>query len=227
MLLYIVRHGQTDHNKLGLVQGTLDVPLNATGRAQAARLAQHLALVPFRQAYTSDLKRAEETARIVLAEHPKCVLNLDERLRERGLGSAEGRPWAGAAALPADAEPEAELDFRLAAWLSSLIAAHTPLASPAGTPRTPTSPSDPGSGTVLAVTHSLCLDGLLRLFRAGAAGVGADVGGLDGTGTHVGETAVTIVRLWWEEGAGYAAPLVCRGRVEAWGTADHLEDADA
>ena len=64
-LVYIVRHGTTDWNEGGYIQGQLDIPLNAAGRAQAQLVAQRLAAVSATALYSSDLLRAYETAQII------------------------------------------------------------------------------------------------------------------------------------------------------------------
>ena len=58
--VYLVRHGETEHNRQGIMQGHLDVPLNATGVAQARLAADALADVPLTAAYSSDLQRARK-----------------------------------------------------------------------------------------------------------------------------------------------------------------------
>jgi probable phosphoglycerate mutase len=60
-----VRHGLTDWNVEGRWQGYTDIPLNATGRAQARAVAQRVARWPIEAIYTSDAKRAAETAEII------------------------------------------------------------------------------------------------------------------------------------------------------------------
>jgi broad specificity phosphatase PhoE len=64
-LVYIVRHGATDWNQAGRIQGQLDVPLNADGRAQAKLVAQRLVHAEVTALYSSDLLRAYETAQII------------------------------------------------------------------------------------------------------------------------------------------------------------------
>jgi broad specificity phosphatase PhoE len=64
-LVYIVRHGATDWNQAGRIQGQLDVPLNADGRAQAQLVAQRLVHAGVTVLYSSDLLRAYETAQII------------------------------------------------------------------------------------------------------------------------------------------------------------------
>jgi 2,3-bisphosphoglycerate-dependent phosphoglycerate mutase len=86
-----IRHGQTEWNRLGKIQGTTDVPLDAEGRRQAERLAERLAGDVWRWhgVASSPLSRAAETARII-ARRLSVPVVLDDRLRERSFGSAEG-----------------------------------------------------------------------------------------------------------------------------------------
>lgn len=63
--LYIVRHGQTDYNVEKRIQGTLDIPLNETGRLQALKTANILKDYSFDVILVSPLKRAFETASII------------------------------------------------------------------------------------------------------------------------------------------------------------------
>ena len=62
----IVRHGETDWNWAGRIQGQSDTPLNERGRGQARALGAALREVPIDAAYCSDLARARETAELVL-----------------------------------------------------------------------------------------------------------------------------------------------------------------
>lgn len=87
--LWLVRHGETDWNAAGRLQGQLEVPLNARGRRQAQLLAERLgrehAALPFSAIFTSDLGRARETA-----DAAATVLGLSAisrvELRERHFG---------------------------------------------------------------------------------------------------------------------------------------------
>ena len=65
MKIYMIRHGQTDWNLAGKIQGKTDVPLNEEGRAQARFLAEAMKSRPAAKVFTSPLKRARETAQAV------------------------------------------------------------------------------------------------------------------------------------------------------------------
>ncbi len=89
--ILLARHGQTDDNREPIrVQGFRDTPLNETGRRQAAQLAERMAAEDVVSLWSSDLRRARETAEIVGAQlglEPR----LDARLREANRGRWEGR----------------------------------------------------------------------------------------------------------------------------------------
>ena len=87
--ILLARHGETDWNREGRWQGWADPPLNDTGRQQARQLADALRATPFDAVYTSDLRRAHETAEIVAAPHGVPVV-ADPGLREIDVGS-----WSG------------------------------------------------------------------------------------------------------------------------------------
>ena len=90
--LLVWRHGRTEWNATGRFQGQLDPPLDDEGRAQAARTAPYLAATLRGEAtvlVSSDLQRALDTAG-ALAPLLDVPVQVDERLREHGLGSWEG-----------------------------------------------------------------------------------------------------------------------------------------
>lgn len=88
-LLYLVRHGETDWNREDRWQGHHDQPLSALGRRQAAAAAGRLAGEHLTQVYSSDLKRAWETAQII-AQACGLEARADQALREVDVGN-----WAG------------------------------------------------------------------------------------------------------------------------------------
>lgn len=104
---HIVRHGETDENRLGIMQGQLDTRLNQAGINQARMTAIALENIAFQEAYTSDLCRAtkvrsgavfgsvnciqvtpgcaciSQTAEIILEKHDGVPLQPRQELRER------------------------------------------------------------------------------------------------------------------------------------------------
>jgi probable phosphoglycerate mutase len=100
--LCIVRHGETAWNAEGRVQGQMDIPLSAAGKAQARCVAAAFAESRFAGLYSSDLARVRETAAPASALL-KLPLQLDARLRERHYGIFQGLTYAEARTkLPAD-----------------------------------------------------------------------------------------------------------------------------
>ena len=150
--LYFVRHGETDWNLAQRYQGQRDIPLNATGRDQAARNGRALALALGRNAgaldyVASPLVRARETMEIMRREIglPPDGYRTDDRLREINYGHWEGELWGelpikdpqGFAAREADkwgwrprgGESYQALSERVAGWLGEVerdvvVAAH-------------------------------------------------------------------------------------------------------
>ncbi|MDO3409630.1 histidine phosphatase family protein [Saccharibacillus sp. CPCC 101409] len=96
MLIGLIRHGLTDWNAAGRIQGRSDIPLNEEGRRQAHRLAKRLKGEPYRWdfAISSGLLRARETAQIIASALDIPLLEADERLAERGFGQVEGMTQA-------------------------------------------------------------------------------------------------------------------------------------
>ncbi len=88
--IYLVRHGQSEANAAGRVQGWFDSPLNGRGRQQAHSLAHRLSKeLPLHFIVSSPLQRAAETARIIAARL-NCPLNFDDDLREYNMGPITG-----------------------------------------------------------------------------------------------------------------------------------------
>lgn len=89
MKLYIARHGQTNENARGIIQGWLDTELNEKGIAQAIQAAAAFDK-PIEAIYSSDLKRAVTTAWEFRHHHEGLPYFEDVRLRERNFGDAAG-----------------------------------------------------------------------------------------------------------------------------------------
>lgn len=88
----VARHGETDWNTAGILQGWSDVPINDHGRLQAHEMAAGFAASGFSCVYSSPLQRARETAEIICRalrlRPPFC----HEGLKERNFGSVQGVP---------------------------------------------------------------------------------------------------------------------------------------
>ncbi len=89
-LLTLVRHGQTDWNLSRRIQGSTDIPLNDTGRADARTAAGRLGGDLHHAIYASPLRRARETAEIIAEELGLDEPTLIRDLREREFGEGEG-----------------------------------------------------------------------------------------------------------------------------------------
>jgi len=91
--VYLARHGQTAYNLEGRFQGQLPVPLDETGRAQAADLAERAAAHGFGALWCSPLLRARETADVV-AQRLGLQPREDARLMETDAGDWTDRSFA-------------------------------------------------------------------------------------------------------------------------------------
>jgi probable phosphoglycerate mutase len=101
-LVYLARHGQTAYNHEGRFQGQQEIPLDDTGRAQAAELAERAAAYGFAALWCSPLLRARETADVVAARiglQPRE----DARLMETNAGDWTDRSFADVIAEAPDA----------------------------------------------------------------------------------------------------------------------------
>lgn len=143
VIVYFVRHGETDWNRVQRYQGQQDIPLNATGRAQAQRngavlkdaLGAEAAMLDF---VASPLQRARETMEILRLAMglPPEDYRRDDRLREISYGHWEGQLWSELPALdpdgfaarqadfwgwcPRDGESYAMLSDRVSGWLGDV-----------------------------------------------------------------------------------------------------------
>lgn len=135
--LCLVRHGETDWNVEKRIQGHLDLPLNAAGRAQAEAAGRGLAGQRFAAAYSSDLRRAWATAEAAV-RGLGVALRAETALRERhygifqGLTAAEGairHPAAHARYAARDLHYDFETGESMAAFAGRVVAAVETLAA--------------------------------------------------------------------------------------------------
>ncbi len=92
--LIFVRHGQTSYNQNRVMQGSIDVPLNGRGRAQARAVAKRLAGEKIDLMYASPMRRARETAEEITRLHPGLPIEFIPAIVEQSFGSFEGKPIA-------------------------------------------------------------------------------------------------------------------------------------
>ncbi|WP_299093247.1 histidine phosphatase family protein [uncultured Metabacillus sp.] len=85
----IIRHGETDWNAIGKLQGRTDIPLNETGVFQAEECAEFLKEFQWDVIVTSPLKRAKQTAEIIKRKIDVPLIEMEEFV-EKGFGHAEG-----------------------------------------------------------------------------------------------------------------------------------------
>ncbi|SFS04375.1 probable phosphoglycerate mutase [Microbacterium sp. cf046] len=168
-LLTLVRHGETDWNRDRRIQGSTDIPLNDTGRAQARDAADAVRVqLDLSGAGTppivvsSDLARARETARIIAAELDLPAPREYPGLRERAYGEAEGldaddfiRRWGDwhTAEIPG-AEPWPHLRERGLRALATVV-------------RDVRLRTAPTAASVIVVTHGAMIRELIRHATAG------------------------------------------------------------
>ena len=116
---WFLRHGETDWNAQNLAQGRVDIPLNATGRAQADAAAARLHGRGIRSIVASPLSRARDTA-LTAAAVIGAEVTYDPELQEVSFGDHEGQPmltqwfddWVAEKYTPPGAESFAELRDR-------------------------------------------------------------------------------------------------------------------
>jgi uncharacterized phosphatase len=148
----LVRHGETEWNRHGRIQGSTDVPLDAAGVAQARAAAASIVPGGFDAVYASPLARALDTARILADASSLGEPEIREDLRERGYGAAEGLTGAQIARefphrIPGQESRNAVVR-RVLPVLDELALRH------------------PG-GRVLVVTHGAVISSLMRHVTAG------------------------------------------------------------
>ncbi|MDF2924128.1 MAG: histidine phosphatase family protein [Paenibacillaceae bacterium] len=89
-IIGLVRHGITDWNQEGRMQGRNDIPLNEEGRKQAHLLGKRMSGEAWDYIYSSDMQRAKETADIIAEYMDMRVEGYDSSMAERSFGQIEG-----------------------------------------------------------------------------------------------------------------------------------------
>ena len=156
MIVYFIRHGETDFNKRCLIQGMSDIPLNDKGIQQAGIAAEWFEKqnITFDRVFASPLVRARKTAAIVSGRTFEEV-QPDARIREMDFGVDEGKPYSLIKDLfdapesyipPEGAESIEELQTRAQKFLDML----SEMAA-----------SDESVHTVLAASHGAALRGIM------------------------------------------------------------------
>jgi broad specificity phosphatase PhoE len=183
--LILLRHGQTDYNVAGRMQGHLDSHLTAEGREQASTVAPAVAGLAPDRLISSDLSRAVDTADVVGAA---CGLpvKLDARLRETHLGEWQGRSvaeidaeWPGAItawrADPSWAPPGGESRVDVVRRARPVVDELDAEFADTGTPG---DPADPTSASALLVAHGGLIAGLVSGLLEMPLEVWPSIGGL-------------------------------------------------
>ena len=94
MLIYIIRHGETNSNAAGLLQGWSNDPLNENGRKLAVVTGQAMKGIKFDACYSSPLARAHDTAEIILRETGNDIpIIIDDRIKEICMGDWERKKF--------------------------------------------------------------------------------------------------------------------------------------
>lgn len=152
------RHGQTDYNFNLRIQGQVDIPLNDTGRQQAADAAKGLAQLTPTHIISSDLSRAADTAR-ALGKLAGLEVATDERLRERRYGKWEGLNHQEIE----DGWPEAFRQWRSEAEPDGVDVETKPeLATRVGTAVEELAAQAPDDATLVLVSHGAAIAAAIR-----------------------------------------------------------------
>lgn len=194
--LFLIRHGATDWNIQGRMQGHADIPLNDLGWQQAEALARRLAGHQWSALWTSDLVRARSTAERIAA-YTGLEPVVWEQLRERSLGALEGKPFAEirekyptylTGEVPMEGvETRRQLQARAMAAVERIAEKHR-------------------GGKVLVVTHGAFINALLTVVSNGEMGSGK---------TRLDNVSVNV---FVRDGDRWDAPIVndVRHLSEAW-----------
>ena len=170
--LIVVRHGETEWNRIRRLQGHTDIGLNATGIDQAARLRDALAHEPIAAIHASDLSRAMETARPI-ADRLRLPIRPDRLLRERNYGILEGLTFPEILEQRPDEAEHLRLrdaDHTIPDGESQRTFFHRVLDVVSGIARTERDAAGASVPTILVVTHG----GVLDMLHRAASGLALD-----------------------------------------------------
>lgn len=149
MKLYIVRHGETIENHQRICQGQTHGTLTALGKEQISHLRRSLSSIHFECIYSSDLRRAYQSAEIILNVLDfKPPLLYDQRLRERYFGSFEGQRFPvdyDTFSPPPETESPEKIAIRLDSFLRMLSSTY------------------PNNSNILIVSHGFTIKVLIAL----------------------------------------------------------------
>ncbi|APQ78234.1 TPA: alpha-ribazole phosphatase [Clostridium botulinum] len=117
MNIYLIRHGETEHNKRKNFYGKLDVGLNEKGEKQSYKVGELLKDVKFNKIYISDRKRTRETAERILErnrfyEKEKNIIYKDEKINELDFGIFEGKSYEEIGSLYPKEQEKWEKDWK-------------------------------------------------------------------------------------------------------------------
>ncbi|HDI3056168.1 alpha-ribazole phosphatase [Clostridium botulinum] len=117
MNIYLIRHGETEHNKRKNFYGKLDVGLNEKGEKQSYKVGELLKDVKFNKIYISDRKRTRETAERILEKNKfydkrKNIIYKDERINEIDFGLFEGKSYEEIGSLYPKEQEKWEKDWK-------------------------------------------------------------------------------------------------------------------
>ncbi|PIH03118.1 alpha-ribazole phosphatase [Clostridium combesii] len=117
MNIYLIRHGETEHNKRKNFYGKLDVGLNEKGKEQSYKVGELLKDVKFNKIYISDRKRTRETAERILEKNKfydkgKNIIYKDERINEIDFGLFEGKSYEEIGSLYPKEQEKWEKDWK-------------------------------------------------------------------------------------------------------------------
>ncbi|MDD5605888.1 MAG: histidine phosphatase family protein [Patescibacteria group bacterium] len=124
MKLIITRHGETEENKAGILQGQIPGTLSELGIEQAKKLALRLKDEEIDYIYSSDLARAADTAQEIVKYHPEVPFELTKELRERDLGKFAGKQKSGCGFDDPSIESIVDIRNRASQFIKKVIAQH-------------------------------------------------------------------------------------------------------